>query len=61
MNVSPIWVTARNRPGWLTQLLDPARAAVAFVDQLLDARPAHRDERDLGRHEDRPRRRSGGR
>ena len=34
------------------QALDPRRAAVALVDELVDPGPAHRDEGDLGGHED---------
>ena len=37
MNVRPIWVTARNRPGLRDQPLDPRRAAIALVDELVDA------------------------
>ena len=38
---------------------DPAGAAVALVDELLDPAPADRDERDLGRDEERLPGRSG--
>ena len=53
MKVRPIWVTARNRPGCATEPLDAAGAAVALVDELVDARPADGHERDLGGDEDR--------
>jgi hypothetical protein len=35
----------------LAQALDRARADAGIVDQLVDARLAHRDERDLGARE----------
>ena len=41
------------------QALDPRRALVALVDELVDARPADRDEGDLGRRRRRPRAGSG--
>ena len=37
MKVRPIWVTARNRPGCAISRLTRRRAAVALVDELLDA------------------------
>ena len=49
--VSPIWMVARNLPGLPHESIDASRAAIAFVDQLLDARPADANERELGGHE----------
>ncbi len=39
-------------PGLADEPVDPLRAAVALVDELLDARPTHADERVLGQHEE---------
>ena len=48
----PIWMTARNRPGLRLQALDADGAAVALVDELLDAAAPDGDEGDLGGRED---------
>ena len=52
-NVTPIWIVARKRPGLRHEPLDPAGAAVALVDELLEARAADADERELGGDEQR--------
>ncbi len=57
--VSPIWVTARKRPGCGDQALDPLRAPVALVDELVDARPAHARRARSRPRRRRPRRGSG--
>ena len=59
MNVSPSWVTARNRPGSSSRRLDAPGAAVALVDELLDPAAPDRDEGDLGGDEERLERGSG--
>ena len=38
-NVMPIWIVGQEPPGLLDQPVDPLGAAVALVDELLDARP----------------------
>ena len=39
--------------GLTDKVLDPAGAGSAFLDELIDPRPAHRHQRDLGGDEDR--------
>ena len=48
----PIWMTARNRPGFALRRWTRTAARVALVDQLLDPAAAERDEGDLRRRED---------
>ena len=61
MNVSPIWDDRQEAARLVEQALHAARAAVALLDELVDAAAAHRDEGDLGRDEERLEQRSGGR
>ena len=48
----PIWMTARNRPGFSLRRWTRRAPPVALVDELLEPAPTDRDQGDLGRRED---------
>ena len=52
MNVTPSWMTARNRAGCGVSSLDAAGAGAPLLHELLDPGAADRDERRLSGDED---------